>query len=135
MYTYYLYLLKKETRCRRSKKGHTHTYTRIRFTHSQYYQKVERLEYKNEWRKWEPLETKKKVERKRIKLRRIYLSLSFFYCRFFFFFLFFHRLFSFVVDVHTVPLSRSCFEFLGFAAHITFISVQKPHHNCYLLFS
>lgn len=35
---------------------------------------------------------------------------------------------------YTVPLSRSCFEFLGFAAHITFISVQKPHHNCYLSF-
>lgn len=28
-------------------------------------------------------------------------------------------------DVHSFPFSRSCFEFLGFTAHITFISVQK----------
>lgn len=64
------------------------------------------------------------------------LSLFFyFYCHFF-------RLFYFSTSSSVVYFQHctctdcvpSCFEFLGFAAHITFISVQKPHHNCYLLF-
>lgn len=113
----------------------------------QYHQKLNVLNTKtsdgneNRWRKRTTPDKRKKLcdeflapnefilhsTQQKLLLRNFSLFTPLPFCHFYWRFRFAHT-------PYTVPFPRSCFEFLGFAAHITFISVQKPHHNCYLLF-
>lgn len=109
---------------------HTHTHTHLLLFIVNIIKKLSVLNTKtsdgneNRWRQKKGGTRDTQRTRVRIKLRRHFCDyfssvVSSQYCR--------------CTCAHCVPHSRSCFEFLGFAAHITFISVQKPHHNCYLL--